>query len=173
MVQKHSKVLTTILSAVSSVCALKAALVRCERLHRSGRLVHHQHHRRSHRCGRTADTRPIHWRPWTHCEMSQYMLGLTSGQFSAWCFVLGSVLFVLSSGCDEKLMPDATCGYLRSTKPVFVASVIYLVGSALIALDAHATPGAPTQTEASGKKRSSRASSPKRSGKKTPAKKEQ
>jgi hypothetical protein len=101
--------------------------------------------------------------------MSQYMLGLTSGQFSAWCFVLGSVLFVLSAACDEKLMLDATCDGLRSTKPIFVASVIYLVGSALIAWDAHATTGAPTQAEASGKKRSSRASSPKRSGKKTPA----
>ena len=104
------------------------------------------------------------------------MLGLTSGQFSAWCFVLGSVLFVLSAACDEKYLPDATCGGVRSTKPIFVASVIYLVGSALIAWDAHATTSAPSKADASGKepvvRRSSRASSPgpQRSGKKTPAK---
>merc|ERR1719183_2797410 len=69
------------------------------------------------------------------------MAPITSVQLSSWLFVAGSVLFLAKCVCDEGLINrEAECRMLSMAKPLSLGSAGYLLGSLLMAWDAHAPP---------------------------------
>lgn len=70
---------------------------------------------------------------------------MDSVQFSAWLFVGGSVLFLAAALCDDYTFMSSMCPYVAAVKPISTGSVLYLMGSLIMARDAHAVPAVPAE----------------------------